>query len=106
MYKLLCEFSIPLSYGKSSSVGHILNFFKRFYLFNHEREREGEREAEAQVEGEAGSMPGARHGTRFRVPRIKPWAEGGAKLLSHRGCPHILNFIITNPLTFSLLGEF
>ena len=39
------------------------------------------------VVGEAGSMQGARHGTRSRVSRITPWAEGGAKLLSHPGCP-------------------
>ena len=32
-------------------------------------------------------MQGAQRGTRFRVPRITPWAEGGAKLLNHPGCP-------------------
>ena len=32
-------------------------------------------------------MQGARRGTRSRVPRVMPWAEGGAKLLSHPGCP-------------------
>ena len=26
-------------------------------------------------------------GTRSRVSRIRPWTEGGAKPLSHRGCP-------------------
>ena len=33
-------------------------------------------------------------GTRPRVSRITPWAEGGAKLLSHHGCPIVclLNF--------------
>ena len=52
-------------------------FFKRFYLFIHERtEREREREAETQAEGEAGSMQGARRGTRSRDSRIMPWAEG------------------------------
>ena len=35
-----------------------------------------EREAETQAEGEAGSMQGARRGTRSRVSRIMPWAEG------------------------------
>ena len=53
-----------------------------------EREREREREAETQAEGEAGSMQGAQRGTRSRVSRIIPWAEGGAKPLSHPGCPH------------------
>ena len=32
-------------------------------------------------------MQGARRGTRSRVPRITPWAEGGTKLLNHPGCP-------------------
>ena len=68
-------------------------FFLRFYLFIHEthteKEREREREAETQeeAEGEAGSMQGARFGTRSQVSRIRSWAEGGAKPLSHPGCP-------------------
>ena len=49
--------------------------------------RDREREAETQAEGEAGSMQGARCGTRSQDPRIMPWAGGGAKLLSHLGCP-------------------
>ena len=61
------------------------NFFKDFiYLFMRERERE--REAETQAEGEAGSMQGTGCGTR-RVSRTTPWAAGGAKPLSHPGCP-------------------
>ena len=57
-----------------------------------ERERERKRGAETQAEGEAGPMQGAQHGTLSQVPRITPWAEGGAKPLSHRsalstGCP-------------------
>ena len=51
-------------------------FLKIFYLFIHERHREREREAETQAEGEAGSMPGARRGTRSRGSRIVPWAKG------------------------------
>ena len=39
------------------------------------------------AEREAGSMQGARCGTRSRVSRIMPLAEGGAKPLSHQGCP-------------------
>ena len=31
-------------------------------------------------------MQGAQHETRSQVSRIPPWAEGGAKLLSHEGC--------------------
>ena len=49
-------------------------FFFFLDLFIHERQRE--REAETQAEGEAGSMQGARRGTRSRVSRITPWAEG------------------------------
>ena len=45
------------------------------------RERETETETETQAEGEAGSTQGARHGARSRVSRIRPWAEGSAKLL-------------------------
>ena len=61
--------------------------FLTFSLFIHERHREIEREAETQAEGEAGSTQGARCGTQSRVSRITPWAEGGAKPLSHLGCP-------------------
>ena len=32
-------------------------------------------------------MQGAQRGTRPRGPRMTPWAEGGAKPLSHLGCP-------------------
>ena len=42
---------------------------------------------ETQAEGEAGSMQGAQRGTQSQVSRITPWAEDGAKLLSHLGCP-------------------
>ena len=43
-------------------------FFKRFHLFIHDRHRETE--AETQEEGGAGSMQGARWGTRSQVPGI------------------------------------
>ena len=49
--------------------------------------RDTERETETQAEGEAGSMQVAQCGTQSQIPRIRPWAEGGAKLLSHPGCP-------------------
>ena len=55
-------------------------------------EREREREAETQAEGEAGSMQGARRGTRSWVFGITPWAEGSANPLSHPGCPSPLFF--------------
>ena len=50
--------------------------------------------AQRQAEGEAGSIQGARCGTRSRVSRITPWAEGGTKSLSHPGCPTITVFEI------------
>ena len=49
--------------------------------------RDAEREAETQAEGEAGSMEGAQCGTQSWDSRITPWAEGGAKPLSHLGGP-------------------
>ena len=49
--------------------------------------RDTEREAETQAEGEAGSMQGGQRGTQSWVSRITPWAKGGAKSLSHPGCP-------------------
>ena len=61
---------------------HII-FLKILFIHENTQEREREREAETQAEGEAGSMQGARRGTRSQVSRITPWAEGGAKLLSH-----------------------
>ena len=35
-------------------------------------------------------MQGARRGARSQVSRIRPWAEGGAKPLSHPGIPTLL----------------
>ena len=51
------------------------------------RDTQREKEAETRAEGEAGSMQGARRGTRSPDSRITPLAEGGAKPLSHQGCP-------------------
>ena len=55
-----------------------------------------QREGETRAEGEAGLMQGAGRGTRSRVSRITPWAEGGAKPLSHPSCPKfmLLNTIL------------
>ena len=64
----------------------LLNIFSDFYLFIHERDTE-RREAETQAEGEAGATQGVQLRTRSQVSRIRPWAEGGAKPLSHLGCP-------------------
>ena len=66
----------------------VISFFLRFYLFiETERERERETETEIQAEGEAGSIQVARCGTRSQISGIMPWTEGGAKPLSHPGCP-------------------
>ena len=61
-------------------------FLKYLPIWESEGVREKEREqvgGGAEGEGEAGSMQGAQRGTRSWVPRITPWAEGGAKPLSH-----------------------
>ena len=55
---------------KSTKFVKKLYFLKRFYLFIHERHKE--REAEIKAEGEAGSMQGARCGTRSGDSEIKP----------------------------------
>ena len=78
-------------------------FFLRFYLFIHERPTEREREAETQAEGEAGSMQGARRGIQFQISRIRPWAEGGAKPLSHPGSP-TFPFFVMDPYANDGLG--
>ena len=56
------------------------------------RDRERGEGAKIQAEGEAGSMQGARRGTRSRVSGITPWAEGNTKPLSHPGCPELFWF--------------
>ena len=58
--------------------------------------------AEIQAEGEAGSMQGARRGTRSGDPGVTPWAEGGAKPLSHPGCPRFLSKEKFYPLTHTV----
>ena len=57
------------------------SFFKRFYLFIHKRHTQ--REAETQAEGEAGSIQGARCGTRSQTRGSRPEPKAGASLLSH-----------------------
>ena len=66
-------------------------FFKIFYLFVRDTERERERGAETQAEGEAGSMhrepevgfdPGS--------PGSRPGPKAGAKPLHHPGIPMML----------------
>ena len=69
--------------GLQAALNRCTTGAARFYLFM----RDTQREAETQAEGEVGSMQEAQHGTRSWVPRIMPWVEGGAKPLSHCGCP-------------------
>ena len=66
---------------------------------------ERERETETQAEGEAGSMQGAWRGTWSRVSRITPWAEDGAKPLSHPGCPNIFYLVAFDILVLIFLGQ-
>ena len=60
---------------------------KILFILMKDTEREGESTAETQAEGGADSMQGARNGTRSWGSRIRPPVEGGAKPLSHPGCP-------------------
>ena len=65
---------------------YLFIYLKDFiYLFM----RDTQREAETQAEGEAGLIQGAGHGSRSQVSRITPRAKGGAKPLSHLGCPKL-----------------
>ena len=45
------------------------------------------RDTETQAEGEAGSLWGARCGTRSWNPRITPWAEGRCSTTESPGSP-------------------
>ena len=76
-------------------------FLKILFIYTWEIQREREREAETQAEGEAGSRQEAWCGTQSRVSRITPWAEGGAKLLSHLGCPVFFFFLNVYSPNFS-----
>ena len=51
-------------------------FFKILFIYSWQRGREREREAETQAEGDAGSMLGARRGTRSWNSGTMPWAKG------------------------------
>ena len=83
LYIMHCGSSLNNLLTLKRSLLFFFFFFKDFiYLFMRERK------AETQPEGEAGSTQGAQRGTQSRVSRIRPWAEGSAKLLSHLGCPH------------------
>ena len=95
----LMSFVIQRSHPRHYIIFIIFYFylfiFKDFiYLFMRDTEREGK----TQAEGEAGSMQGARRGTRSRVSRIRPWAKGSTKLLSHPGCPSTGNFYIASAI--------
>ena len=54
--------------------------------------RDPEREAETQAEGDAGSMQGARCGTRSQDPRVTPRAEGRHPTTEPPGAPNALIF--------------
>ena len=51
-------------------------------------------------------MQGAWRGTRSQDSKITPWAAGGAKLLSHRGCPSQAFFahLYTLPQTCNIIS--
>ena len=72
-----CLLCVWLSLRRGHSRGRVVDssffFFLKIYLFIYDRHRERGRDTGG---GEAGSMPGARRGTRSRDSRITPWAEG------------------------------
>ena len=83
--------SSRFSVGENNDQIYIL-FFKDFiYLFMRDSER-GRDSGRGRSRFHAGSLTQ----DSIRVSRIRPWAEGGTKLLSHRGCPqmYILKKII------------
>ena len=57
-----------------------------------------------ETEGEAGFVQGAWRGTQSLDPRIRPWATGGAKLLSHPSCPVGLFLLYYFPITLILIS--
>ena len=63
-------------------------FFKKHFIYLL-IETEREREAEIQAEGEVGSLQEPDMGLDL-IPGLQDhaWAEGGAKPLSHHGCPY------------------
>ena len=61
---------MPHPWSWLQQAGERCNFF--YFLFM----RDTQREAKTQTEGEAGSMQGARCGTRSRNWGIMPWAKG------------------------------
>ena len=70
--------------GSGGSTLDSIFIFLRSYLFVHERHRERGRD---QAEGEAGSMQGARRGTRSQDPGVTPWAKGGHSTAKSLGAP-------------------
>ena len=89
----------------------VLIFFKRFYLFIHERHTQ--REAGTQVEEEADSLWGAWCGTQSQDPRIMTWAKGRCSTTEPPRCPCFLYFYdmavflqdFFKPLYLCLSGE-
>ena len=73
MGTLQCEVSIVIgSIGTHMVQVVLLSLFfgKILFIYSCDTQREGK------AETEAGSMQGARCGTRSRDSRIRPWAEG------------------------------
>uniref|UniRef100_A0A8C0T484 glutathione transferase n=3 Tax=Canis lupus TaxID=9612 RepID=A0A8C0T484_CANLF len=60
--------------------------------------RDTHTKAETQAEGEAGSMQGARCGTRSQVSRITPWAKGSRSTAEPPGLPNTTCSLFVHPL--------
>ena len=77
----------PLLVEDTFRIGFLFVCFLRFIYLSM---RNTQRETETQEEGEIGSRQEARCGTQSQVSGIISWAEGGAKPLSHWGCPSLI----------------
>ena len=68
--------------GSQGRAHSFFVFSLRFYLFTHERQREKQTHRQREKQAPCWEPDS---GTRSWVSRIMPWAEGGAKPLSHWG---------------------
>ena len=103
--KPLCHPGIP---SFSFFIYLLYLFIFKYFIYLFTRDTQREREAETQAEGEAGSIRGARCGTRSWNPRITPWAKGRRSALGPPGVPSFQAskcMIIGQPVS-ELSGQF
>ena len=74
-------------------------FLKKIFIYSWDTQREKQRHRQREKQAACREPDG---GTRSWVSRITPWVEGGAKPLSHGGCP-ITSIILKE---FSCVSDF